>query len=70
LDVLAARAAAEGRLGPGGISTTEAIRGYFGTSLRYKVGDRELAGLRRFHTLCVRHDICPAGRGVDLAATD
>ena len=70
LDVLAARAVTEGRLGPGGVSSVEAIRGYFGRSLRYEVGKRELAGLRRFHTLCVRHDICPAGRGIDLTAAD
>lgn len=70
LDVLAARAAGEGRLGPGGVSSVEAIRGYFGDSLRYVLGERELAGLKRFHTLCVRHDICPAGRTPDLAAAD
>jgi chorismate dehydratase len=70
LDALASRAAAEGRLGPGGVSSVEAIRGYFGNSLRYVLGERELAGLRRFHTLCVRHDICPAGRGVDLTVAD
>lgn len=68
LDVLAARAATEGRLGPGGVSTIEAIHGYFSTSLRYELGEQELAGLRRFHTLCVRHDICPAGRGPDISA--
>ncbi len=67
LDILAARAATEGRLGPDGVSSAEAIHGYFGTSLRYVLGERELAGLRRFHTLCVRHDICPAGPGRGLA---
>lgn len=66
LDALAARAAGEGRLGPGGVSSAAAIRDYFGNSLRYELGERELAGLKRFHTLCVRHDICPPGRAADL----
>jgi chorismate dehydratase len=65
---LAERAAAESRLGPGGISNREAILGYFRTSLSYDLGEPELAGLDRFHRLCVKHHIVPDGRGIDSAA--
>jgi len=65
---LAARAEAEGRLGPGGVSDRQAILGYFRTSLSYDLGEAELAGLHRFHRLCVKHHIVPDGRGIDVAA--
>ncbi|HRX51229.1 MAG TPA: menaquinone biosynthesis protein [Candidatus Krumholzibacteria bacterium] len=68
VDALAARAAAQGALGPGGVSDAAAIRGYFTRSLSYDLGDAELAGLRRFHRLCVDHQIVPDGRGVVTAA--
>lgn len=68
LDDLAARAEAEGRLGPGGVSSAEAVRSHFGESLRYELGERELEGVRRFQALCVRHDICPPGRMPDIEA--
>ncbi|MBU0740946.1 menaquinone biosynthesis protein [bacterium] len=68
IDELAARAAAEGCLGPGGVCSADVIRGFFAESMCYALGEREMAGLRRFHTLCVRHAICPPGRGVDFTA--
>ncbi len=68
LDDLADRAAAQGCLGPGGEPSGPAIRRYFRQSMRYVVGDKELAGLHRFHELCLRHAICPPGRAPALAA--
>ena len=67
LDELADRAAAEGRLGPGGLGGAKVLRHYFRRSLTYVLGDREMAGLHRFYELCVRHAICPAGRSPRLA---
>lgn len=67
VDALAERAAAEGALGPGGLNDPAAIRRYFTESLSYDLGERELAGLRRFHRLCVEHHIVPDGRGVVVA---
>ncbi len=68
LDELAERAAAEGRPGPSGDGTAASIRRYFAENIRYTLGERELAGAQRFHELCVRHCICPAGRSLALAA--
>lgn len=70
LDRLAARAAAEGRLGPGGECSAAALAAYFGRSMCYRLGAAELAGLHRFHTLCVRHQIVPAGRDADPASAE
>ena len=67
IDALADRAVAEGRLGPGGSAEREAIVHYFRESMSYDLGAEELAGLRRFHSLCVEHRIIPAGRGLDPA---
>lgn len=67
IDALADRAVAEGRLGPGGSRSREAIIHYFRESMCYELGARELAGLQRFHRLCVKHRIIPDGRGVDPA---
>ena len=67
IDALADRAVAEGRLGPGGSRSREAIIHYFRESMCYDLGARELAGLQRFHRLCVKHRIIPDGRGVDPA---
>lgn len=68
LDDLAERAAAAGQLGPGGEANAATIRRYFRQSLLFTLGERELAGLLRFHELCVRHAICPPGRMPTLAA--
>jgi chorismate dehydratase len=68
IDALAARAAAEGCLGPGGEANEAAIRRYFRQSLLFDLGDQEMAGLLRFHELCLRHAICPPGRAPALAA--
>jgi chorismate dehydratase len=69
LDELSQRAAAEGRLGPGGESTAAAIHRYLSTNVRYTLGERDMAGLQRFHELCVKHSICPAGRAPIVAAS-
>lgn len=59
--LLAEREAAAGRLGPGGRAGAAAIDYYFRHSLRFTVGPEELAGIRRFHELAVRHRILPGG---------
>jgi hypothetical protein len=41
---------------------------YWRSELRFVIGKSELAGLNRFHELCVRHAVCPAGRAPTLAA--
>ena len=64
LDDLAVRAAAEGRLGPGGVSTAEVIGAFFADAMCYELGDRQLEGLRRFHGLCERHAICSPGQDI------
>jgi chorismate dehydratase len=69
IDELADRAVAEGKLGPGGESVASAIRHYFRHSLRFKLGERELAGLRRYQELCVKHAICPPGRAPQATMT-
>lgn len=58
---IAAREAARGRLGRDGYATAEAIDYYFKRSLRFVVGDEELAGIRRFHRLAVKHEVFPEG---------
>ena len=60
LDAIAAREAAAGRLGRGGVATPEAVGDYFRHSLRYVLGEQELAGLRRFRELCLKHEIITA----------
>lgn len=59
LDFLAAREAANGRLGYLGQQTPEAIARYFKESLVYKLGDQEFAGIRTFHQLCIKHGLVP-----------
>lgn len=54
---LAAREAAAGSLGPGGEATPAALEYYFRHSLRYRLGDEELSGVRRFRDLCVAHGL-------------
>ena len=68
LDDIAEREAALGRPGYAGETTPEALRRYLGKSLGYVIGEREEAGLRRFHEYCVKHAIVPAGRPAQLAA--
>lgn len=64
LPELAAREAAAGALGPGGQAGAAAIESYFRRSLRYPLGEAELAGIRRFHELGVRHGLLPAEPGL------
>jgi len=59
LNTLAAREATNGRLGYLGQSSPEAIAHYFSKSLVYKLGDREIAGMRRFHELCIKNGLVP-----------
>ncbi len=62
LPELAAREAARGSLGPGGEATPAALEYYFSHSLRYRLGEDELAGLRHFRDLCVKHGlVAPTG---------
>lgn len=61
LSSLAAREAAAGRLGHEGYATAEAIDYYFQRSLRFTVGDEELAGIRQFHRLAIKHEVIPEG---------
>lgn len=59
LDDLATREAAAGKIGPGGEAGPGAIAYYFGTSLRFVLGEREWAGLSRFQELCISHGLAP-----------
>jgi chorismate dehydratase len=68
LPELAAREAAAGRLGPGGRATPEALQYYFRECLQYTLGPREMAGLQRFHELCLLHAVCPPGQPLRLDA--
>ena len=61
LDEIAAREAAAGRLGHKGEATAEALDYYFRHSLRYVLGDEEMAGILRFHEFCVKHGVVPDG---------
>lgn len=63
---LAAREAAAGSLGPGGEATPAALEHYFRHSLRYRLGDEELAGVRRFRDLCVAHGLAAADADFSL----
>jgi chorismate dehydratase len=62
LERLAAALAAEGRLGYGSESTQQAIHHYFSQSLQYRLGEEEMAGMRRFHELCIHHGLAPESR--------
>ncbi|MCB1184554.1 menaquinone biosynthesis protein [bacterium] len=61
LDELAAREAARGRLGHGGEATPAAVAYYFRESLVYRLAEPEMAGLTRFHALCIEHGLVPDG---------
>ena len=66
LKEIAAREAAAGRLGHMGEATTEALDYYFRHSLRYVMGKEEMAGLHRFHELCVKHGVVPDGAALSI----
>ena len=68
LDEIATREAAAGRLGHRGEATREALDYYFRHSLRYVLGDEEMAGLRRFHEFCVKHGVVPDGAALSIIA--
>jgi chorismate dehydratase len=59
LDQLAAEQAAIGKLGHRGEATAAAIAYYFRQSLVFELGDRELAGMRRYRELALRHGLVP-----------
>lgn len=59
LTTIAEREAAAGRLGHQGYATSAAIDYYFRKSLRYIIGEPELAGIRRFRELAIAHNIIP-----------
>ncbi|MBU2502501.1 menaquinone biosynthesis protein [bacterium] len=59
LDELAVREAAAGKLGRGGEAGPGALAYYFGTSLRFVLGEGEWAGMRRFQELCIAHGLAP-----------
>jgi chorismate dehydratase len=63
LDPLVEREAAAGRLGRNGEATAAALDYYFRHSLRFRLEDCELAGMRRFHELCVVHGLAPSSPG-------
>jgi len=58
---LAAREAAAGKLGHKGEATPAAVAYYFRESLRYRLGEQEMAGLARFQELCIKHGLAPDG---------
>lgn len=63
LESLAEREATAGRLGRNGEATVAALDYYFRHSLRFRLEAGELAGMRRFHELCVVHGLAPASPG-------
>jgi len=68
LGEIAAREAAAGRLGHRGEATSAALDYYFRHSLRYVLGDEEMAGLHRFHEFCVKHGVVPDGAAPSVIA--
>lgn len=50
-----------------GVSHESAL-GYFRDNLHFVLGDEELAGLRKFYTLCVKHGLAPTGGEARLAS--
>jgi chorismate dehydratase len=46
----------------------ESLHRYLADSLRYTLGETELAGLQRFHGLCVTHGLAPASPPLRLVA--
>lgn len=68
LGEIAAREAAAGRLGHMGEATPAALDYYFRHSLRYVLGDYEMAGLLRFHQYCVQYGVVPDGSAPSIIA--
>ena len=60
LQQLAEREAGKGQLGWQGEATAEAIDYYFRKSLRYTLGESEMAGLILFQELCLKHGVIEA----------
>ena len=63
---IAAREAAAGRLGHRGEASREALDYYFRHSLQYVLGADEMAGLHRFHELCIKHGVVPDGAALSI----
>lgn len=63
LEPLVEREAAAGRPGRNGEATAAALDYYFRHSLRFRLEAGELAGMRRFHELCVAHGLAPSSPG-------
>jgi len=61
LAAIADREEASGRLAKAGLADRDALLYYFQKSLRYEIGEREMAGLNRFHQLCIKHGLVPQG---------
>lgn len=59
LTELAQREGAAGKLGARGEAGPAAIAYYFRTSLRFVLGERELAGMRHFQEMCIVHGLAP-----------
>ncbi len=59
LAFLARREAARGCLGLGGGDTPDAVGAYLQKSLRYRLTEDEIAGMKRFHVLGVEHGLFP-----------
>ena len=66
LEELAIREAAAGKLGRAGEASAAAIDYYFRKSLRFILGEREMAGLHRFKELCVVHGLAPDNPNPEL----
>ncbi len=68
LDEIVAREAAAGRLGCDGRATADALDRYFRTSLRFRLGPEELAGMECFRGLCIKHGLVATGPGTGETA--
>jgi len=66
LGKIADREAGLGKLGFRGDASSKAIDYYFRKSLRYRLGSRELEGMRRFRELCFKHKILTEQRQLVL----
>ncbi len=61
IETIATREANSGRKGHAGGADRDAMLYYFQKSLRYEMGDQEMAGLHQFLRLCIKHGVVPAG---------
>lgn len=66
LTSLASREAAAGQLGIGGQNSAEAIETYFRCSLKYELGQEEMAGLNQFMDLCLKHGLVEPGNDFSI----